>query len=167
MRILITTGLDQSQVGGPAQYGPRLKEEFEKLGHSVKLAQYGAIESALLRVWPRVLWADCVLALDTFSVGVPAVLASWLLDKRVIVRVGGDFLGESYVERTGEKITLKQFNENIPELKIKEKLIRYFTKVLTNLADKLVFNTEWQREMWQKSYNIPTSKSHVVKNYIP
>src|SRR3989344_4024229 len=167
MRILITTGLDQSQVGGPAQYGTRLKEEFEKLGHSVKLAQYGAIESALLRVWPRVLWADCVLALDTFSVGVPAVLASWLLDKKVIVRVGGDFLWESYVERTGNKTTLRQFNANFPELNFKERLIHYFTKILINLSDKLAFNTEWQRDIWQKTYNISHTKSCVVKNYVP
>jgi|SRR3989344_270936 len=167
MKILITTGLSSDNVGGPAQYGPRLKEEFERLGHSVKIAKHGSIESALFRILPKVLWADRVIALDTFSVGVPSVLAAKFLGKKVIVRIGGDFLWESYVERTGNKVTLKQFNANIPKLNFKEKLIFYFTKILIKLADKLVFNTEWQREIWHKQYDISYVKSHVVRNYIP
>jgi|SRR3989344_2199935 len=167
MRILITTGLTSHDTGGPAQYGPKLKEEFEKLGHAVKIAQYGSIESALFRVLPKVLWADRVIALDTFSVGVPTVLASRLFGKEVTVRIGGDFLWESYIERTGNKLTLKQFNTNIPKLNTKERLILYFTKILTKLAGKLAFNTEWQKDIWQKTYDISHVKSCVVRNYIP
>ena len=167
MKILITTGLRKADVGGPSQYGPRLKEEFERLGHSVKILQCGSIEGTLFRILPRVLWADRVIALDTFSVGVPSVLAAKLFGKKVVVRIGGDFLWESYVERTGNKITLKKFNANIPQLSIKERMILYFTKVLLKRADKLAFNTEWQKSIWQKSYNFPEAKASVVKNYIP
>ena len=147
MRILIATGLSPADVGGPAQYGERLSEEFQKLGHSTKIAQYGSIESALFSILPKILWADTVLALDTFSVGVPSILWARLLGKRVTVRIGGDFLWESYVQRTGEEITLNQFNSNIPKLNLKERIIFFFTKILTRFASQLAFNTKWQRDI--------------------
>src|SRR3989344_1940294 len=100
MKILITTGLSVSDIGGPFQYAPRLKEEFERLGHSVEIAQYNSIERALLGILPKVLRVDSVIALDSFSVGIPSVMAARLFRKRVVVRVGGDFLWESYVQRT-------------------------------------------------------------------
>ncbi len=167
MKILIATGLSLDNVGGPAPYGSKLKGEFEKLGHSVKIAQYGSIESALFRILPKVLWADRVIALDTFSVGFPSILIAKLFGKRVIVRIGGDFLWESYVERTGEKITLRQFNTNFPRLNTKEKIVRSLTKFLTNSAEMLAFNTEWQKDIWSKSYDISSDRTSVIKNYIP
>src|SRR3989344_438848 len=167
MRILITTGLSSGSIGGPAQYGPRLKNEFERLGHNVKLAQYGSVESAMLKIWPSVYWADYILALDTFSVGVPSVLAAKLFGRKVIVRVGGDFLWSAYVNRTNEPITLPDFYENMPKLNVKERLIFSFTKKMVAGADFLAFNTEWQREIWQKRYDISYLKSGVVRNYIP
>jgi glycosyltransferase involved in cell wall biosynthesis len=167
MKILITTGLSKGDVGGPAQYGLRLKEEFEKIGYKAKIVQYGSVESAFFKILPQVLWADRILALDTFSVGLPSVLLAKLFGKKVTVRIGGDFLWESYVERTGRKITLSQFNTQMPKLSIKEKLILHFTKILTKLADGLAFNTEWQKNIWHKTYNISSVKSCVVRNYIP
>ncbi len=167
MRILITTGLSAADVGGPAQYGPNLKYEFEEALHEVRVCKYGSIESALIKIWPQILWADIILALDTFSVGVPAVLAGKLLGKKVIVRIGGDFLWESYVERTGAKITLRDFNLHIPPLALKEKWILRFTQFLIKNAYKLVFNTEWQRSIWSRNYSIPPEKSFVIRNYIP
>lgn len=167
MKILITTGLSESHIGGPAQYGSNLKNEFEKLGHETRLRQYGSVESALLKIWPDAFWADKILALDTFSVGLPSVIAAKIFGKKVTIRVGGDFLWESYVERTGEQITLPKFNEHMPVLNTKEKIIFFLTKLLVRFVDKLAFNTEWQKDIWKKSYNIQDSKMRVVRNYIP
>lgn len=176
-KILITTGLSGADIGGPFQYAPHLKTEFQKMGHEVKVVSYGKTEISLpvgvrhlyffIKVMLSVLWADKVIALDTFSVGVPSMLATKLFKKMIMIRVGGDFLWESYVERTGEKITLKQFNSNFPNFNLKEKIILYFTKFLINYAEMLVFNTEWQREIWQRSYHIPETKTAVIRNFIP
>ena len=171
MRILITAPLSGVDIGGPTQYAPNLAKEFEELGYKVKIISYDRVEKILpiglrhiyffLKIIPSVIWADRIITLDTFSVGVPSVWATILFDKKIVVRIGGDFLWESYVERTGDKITLKQFNFHIP------KIILYFTKVLIRFADKLAFNTEWQRSIWENSYDISNVKSCVVKNYIP
>src|SRR3989344_8341883 len=135
MRILITTGLSKNDIGGPAQYGLNLKEEFEKLGHKVKLVHYRSIESAFFKLLHQVLWADKVIALDTFSVGVPSVLASRLFGKKILVRVGGDFLWSAYVNRTSEPLTLPGFYQKMPTLNLKEKVIFFFTKMFIGKVD--------------------------------
>src|SRR3989344_5325714 len=100
MRILITTGLGKNDVGGPAQYALSLKTEFEKLGHRVKVAKYGTIEHSILALCHHVIWGDFILALDTFSVGFQSTLWAKVFRKKIIVRVGGDFLWSAYVNRT-------------------------------------------------------------------
>ena len=63
-------------------------------------------------------------ALDTFSVAFPAVCAARLCGKKMIIRTGGDFLWEFYVERTGDLVLLRDFyNTRIGRLNFKERLI--------------------------------------------
>jgi len=176
MRILITTGFSGKDVGGPAQYGPKLSEQFQKLGHEVRIQTYEFEKKLpifishlyfLLRCLPNVAWADRVIALDTYTIGVPSVMAARLFRRKIIIRIGGDFLWESYTNRTSEKITLTDFNLNTPALNFKEKIIRIFTKYLTHKADVLAFNSDWQRKIWEKTYNINPNKTRVVRNFIP
>ena len=167
MKILIATGLEKSDIGGPFQYAHNLKAEFEKLGNKVKVAKYGSIEGTFLGIWPHAVWADKILALDTFSVGVPAVLAGKLLGKKTIVRVCGDFLWSAYVNRTGVSITLPEFYKSMPALNTKEKIIFHLYRWAIRNAGFLAFNTEWQRSIWEKTYDISYVKSGVVRNFIP
>lgn len=177
LNILITTGLSSGDIGGPAQYGPKLKEEFEKLGHKTRLILYGARERSLppwirhlyflLRVFIGTLWADKILTLDTYSVGAPSVLAAKLLGRKVIIRIGGDFLWSAYVNRTSKPITLPEFYKNMPKLSAKERLILFFMKKMLKGADHLAFNTEWQRNIWKLFYKIKEGRSSVVRNFIP
>lgn len=176
MRILITTGLSANDVGGPFQYGPNLANEFIDLGHEAKVVAYN-LEKKLpvglrhllffLRILPQVFKADVVIALDTFSVGVPTVLAAEIFNKKKIVRIGGDFLWETYVNRTGDQITLKQFYKKMHSLNRKEKFILLFTKFLVKGTDALVFNTEWQKSIWIPEYSILDKKTTVIRNFIP
>src|SRR3989344_3895390 len=142
MRILITTGLGRSDIGGPFQYAHNLEREFKKLGYEVRVAQYGSVEGSIFGIWKHAIWADKILALDTFSVGFPSVLAARLLWKKIIIRVGGDFLWSAYVNRTGESLTLPAFYKNMPKLSMKEKFLFSFTKITLALVDYLAFNTE-------------------------
>ncbi|MDB5266905.1 MAG: glucosyltransferase [Parcubacteria group bacterium] len=175
MRILITSGLSARDTGGPAQYGPNLANEFKKLGHEVDVVCYEFEKK--LPVGIRHLWfferiiskvwnADLVFALDTFSVGVPSVAAAALLGKRSIVRVGGDFLWESYIARTKEKLPLPAFYESHPVFNLKERIIFACTKFLAN-SSILAFNTEWQRGIWKEPYALDMTRTKVVKNFIP
>ncbi len=176
MKILITTGFSGKDVGGPAQYGPRLMDAFIEQGHEVRMMAYG-FEKKLpigvrhicffFKIIPKVIWAEKIIALDTFSVGVPSVMAAKLFGIKIIIRIGGDFLWEAYTHRTSEKITLTQFNTLIPNINLKEKIILSLTKYLTRNADVLSFNSAWQKKIWEKSYNIDPKRTTTIRNYIP
>jgi glycosyltransferase involved in cell wall biosynthesis len=172
-KILIATGIYPPEIGGPSFYAKMLSETFSGEGHAVSVATYGALKKIptglrhfiyALKIIPSVLTADFVVALDTFSVAVPAVFVSRLFGKKIIVRVGGDFLWEEYVERTHEKIFLSEFYKKHNEFSKKEKYIFRLTKYVLKNASSVVFSTEWQKNIFTKVYCPDASKVSVIEN---
>lgn len=176
MRILIVTGIYPPKIGGPAKYAKNLKEEWSKSGHTVKVKTFGIIERVLpslfrhffflIKTLPSALCADVIFALDTFSVGFPTVILSKVFRKKIIIRTGGDFLWEGYVERTGDLVLLKDFYKESKRLwSLKERIIFRITKWTLRNASALIFSTEWQKEIFIKAYNLPDSDIFIVENY--
>ncbi len=177
MRMLIATPLYPPDIGGPSKYAKEIEAELRRRGIPVSVVAWSRLELALpwgirhkvyfLRLLPRVLRADSVLALDTWSVGFPALCAAKLFRKKFLVRVGGDFLWEGYVERTAEMVKLSEFYTKPRKLSLKEKVILGATKFLVRHANALLFNTRWQLEIWQKAYGFTHSKARVLENEYP
>jgi len=174
MKILIATGIFPPDIGGPAQYAKNLAEEFKRRGQEIKVMYFKAEKKLppiirhclyFFRILFGLAGVDLVIALDTFSVGLPSVAAGRLLGKKIIVRIGGDFLWEAYVERTGDLITLKEFYERKTGLSAKEKIIYSATKFILNNASALVFSTDWQKNIWEKAYQMRPGKSYIVENF--
>lgn len=176
MNIILATGIYPPQVGGPAEYAFNFNAELVKRGHKVQVLSY-ELEKKLptgirhlyffFRVCRHALDADVVYAFDTYGVGVPSLFASMIFRIPLIVRVGGDFLWESYIERTGEKIPLSVFYEQVQSPTLKEQIIFWLTKLLVRWADVVVFTTEWQRDIWKKPYGVKERKIALVENYYP
>jgi len=174
LNILICTGIFPPDIGGPAYYAKNIEEEFLKEKHDVNVLTYG-LEKKLptgirhcfyfLKVLFELPKIDLIIALDTFSAGLPAVLAAKIFDKKTIIRIGGDFLWESYVERSGNLIALKKFYEEKPVLIFKEKIIFSLTRLVLKDSSAIVFSTEWQKNIWQKVYNMNLQKLFVVENF--
>ena len=133
MKILISTGIYPPDIGGPAQYARNLYETQKKQGHDVKVAAY-RWERAFptffrhflffLKIFRKGWDADLILVLDTWSAAVPTMYACKLMRKKYIIRTGGDFLWESYVERTGDLVLFKDFySTSLNKLSRKEKII--------------------------------------------
>jgi hypothetical protein len=111
--------------------------------------------------------ADVILALDTFSVALPGWLAAALTRRPLYLRIGGDFLWEQYVERTGTEVALPNFYTSPPQLNLKERLIFLVTKFLIHHATKSAFTTEWQKQLWLKPYRLSDNKKlTVIENYL-
>lgn len=175
MKIVIATGVYPPDIGGPAQYAYHLARTFKEEGHTVEVVSY-RVERKLpigirhlyyfFRLVPRLAGVDFILALDTFSVGVPALAAAALFGKKLLVRVGGDFLWESYIERTGHPIPLSRFYDEDRPFSLKEKVICMLSSLVFHHAHALVFNTSWQKYIVNKAYHIDNKKSFVVGNYI-
>ncbi len=174
MTIVLATGIYPPDVGGSAYYAKSLVEAFGRQNIQVKIKTY-TLEKRLptgirhiyyaVRLLPAVLGSQGIIALDTFSVGLPAVLVGRLLHKKVIIRVGGDFLWEQYVERTRKPVILRTFYTSLPLLTSKEKLIFWVTKKTLQLATTLVFSTKWQAKIWQGPYQLNDSKITIIENH--
>lgn len=175
MKILITTGIYPPKIGGPAQYAKNLKDELEKIGHQVTVKTYNMEDKLptgvrhiffFLKIILTVLKSEKVFILDTFSVGLPTVLACKILGKKSLIRTGGDFLWEQYVERTGKRVLLRNFYETEKlNFSTKEKIIFKLTKWTLDNTDKIIFSTDWQRQIFAKAYNMDLEKTFIVENY--
>ena len=108
---------------------------------------------------------DLIIALDMFSSGYPAVLAGKLFGKKTILRVGGDFLWETYVEKTGHLIKMPDFYAGKMRLSFKHKIIKQLQKFTLENAGALAFNSDWQRQLFIKFYNLSGKKLRVIENY--
>jgi glycosyltransferase involved in cell wall biosynthesis len=173
MRILIATGIYPPEVGGPARYASELERLWREAGDTVSVAvasrfnwlpsiarQIAFFKYCLLKG----LRADAIFALDTFSAAIPAYFSARLLRKKFVVRVGGDFLWEMYVERKKCDITLSKFCENLPtDFSLKEKIVLYFIKKMLCGADVVVFSVPWYQSLAEKAYG-PFVSSVVVEN---
>ncbi len=175
MKIFIATGIYPPDIGGPAQYAKNLDEVFKKLGHETAV-KFFRFEKRLptglrhlfyfFKILPAASRAEVVFALDTWSAALPALLAARLFGKKFIVRTGGDFLWESYVERTGDLVLFKNFYDASPgRFSSKEKLIFSLTGWVLRNASAIIFSTAWQRNIFAKAYGLDPSKLFIVENY--
>ncbi|MDB5204362.1 MAG: hypothetical protein JWP09_390 [Candidatus Taylorbacteria bacterium] len=173
--ILIATGIYPPQIGGPAEYTKNIEEVWKNEAYKVTV-KYFSFEHKLpsglrhiyflIKSFYAVMRADFILVLDTFSVALPIMIACKILNKKYIVRTGGDFLWESFVERTRKKVLFKDFyNTETNNFTSKEYFIFKVTKKILLNADKIIFSTAWQRDIWQNPYNIDISKTKIVENF--
>src|SRR3989338_596199 len=175
MKIIISTGIYPPQRGGPAKYAKNLKEAFSAEGVKVDVLKYG-IENALptgvrhvvffVKAFIKLMKADLYIALDQFSVGFPSVSAAKILGKKIIIRTGGDFLWESYVERTGDLVLFRNFYSGSKNnFSRKEKIIYSCSRWTMRNASAVIFSTEWQRNIFIEAYGLDSKKCFVVENY--
>ncbi len=175
MRLLVATGIFPPQIGGPAQYAKEITKEFVKQGHTVQVVTY-TLEKKLplffrhifffLKVIFKLKNVDAIVALDTFSVGMPAVFAAKLFRKKILIRTGGDFLWESYVERTGDMVLFRNFYDT-SRLKWnqKEKIIFFLTRLTLHNVSALIFSTQWQKDIFTQAYKLDPHKNFLVENF--
>jgi glycosyltransferase involved in cell wall biosynthesis len=118
MKVLIATPLYPPEPGGPATYVKLLEESLPKKGVEVSVLAFGAVRrlpkgirhmTYFFSVWRASRGVDVVYALDTVSVGLPAMLAAALWRKPFVVKVVGDYAWEQGKQRFGVTEDLDQF----------------------------------------------------------
>jgi glycosyltransferase involved in cell wall biosynthesis len=110
--------------------------------------------------------ADFILAFDTWSTGLPSVVVGLLTGTKVGIRIGGDYLWESYIERGGPFVKLSEFYTTSRKKTLKERIIFLGTKWLLKRAIP-IFNSEWLSKIWQSAYLLNVSKVSFVENVFP
>lgn len=178
MNILIGTPLTPLQSGGPAQYADHFSRTFTEAGHTVTTISFSQVSQFpsgirhLVLVWKMfrlMQQTDCALFLDTFSMALSGAVAAFISRTPYAVRVGGDFLWEGYINRTRDKIPLSKFYISKPRFSIKDRLIFFLQKyIVLKSATSIIFTTSWQKQIWNKPYNLKDKKSYIIENaYLP
>lgn len=120
MRLLIATPLLAPDIGGPATYVKILLNELPRHGVEIDIAFFGEVRhrSKVVRhlayfwlIFKKARGVDIVYALDPVSVGFPARLAAFLMGKKFMVRIAGDYAWEQGTQRFGVSDTLDDFSK--------------------------------------------------------
>jgi len=173
-KIIIATGVYPPEIGGPAEYARQLFETLLVQKYEVEVVPFGDLKSYptgirhvlyFLKLVSGCYDAEYVIALDTFSVGLPSVVFGKIFRAKTVVRVAGDFLWEAHVERVKKPILLSDFYTVSREFSLKEKIIFHLTRFVLTRSDGVVFSTVWQRDSMSRAYGLDASKTEVIENF--
>ncbi|MDD3284445.1 MAG: glycosyltransferase family 4 protein [Patescibacteria group bacterium] len=186
-KILIATGIYPPDIGGPATYSKELAKILKDQWYDVCILTYSNINISesdkdlkykLIRIkrtnkllnyikyfialCKNINNYDVVYAFDYFSAGIPSLIVSKLFGKKIMIRIGGDFIWERYLNISYTAETLK----NYYELGLyKKDLFRFFIiKFVLKSADRLVFTTNFQKQIFEKYYNLKSDRISVINN---
>ncbi len=105
--------------------------------------------------------AKIIFAQDLVSSGLPAALAK-RQGQKLVIRIGGDFLWEKMVNSGRSEVPFSQYYDQPKSLAEKIYLLIY--RFVMWRADKIIFNSEWQKGIYQRYFNLPTEKVTVLEN---
>jgi len=192
MKVIIATGIFPPDIGGPAIYVEKLAQELENKGINVKVITYSdnGINSnyqrsynfpvvRISRNYPLLIryflyfWnllkiakdADIIYAQDLFSSGLPAVLVKKILRKKLVIRLGGDFLCEKAITKRWFKGSLSTYYKQPKN--ILEKLFLKIAQYGLKRTDIIVFSTSWQKNIYLENYKISQDKIRIIENPFP
>ncbi len=124
MRLCIATPLTAPDIGGPATYTAFLQKHASAIGVTLTTVSFRDVRSLPKYIrhvlyFMKLLWhgksCDVIYALDTVSVGFPALIASIMLRKPFLLRVPGDYAWEQGRQRFGLTETLDEYL--VPEVR--------------------------------------------------
>ncbi|MCB9802529.1 glycosyltransferase family 4 protein [Candidatus Nomurabacteria bacterium] len=196
MKILIATGIFIPEVGGPATYIFNLAKELIGSGHQIiivtysdqniydldqdlpyqvvrvkrksgffgKFLNYYNYYKKLKEIYSKENF-DIVYSFDHFSAGIPVSILAKKIKKPIIIRVGGDFIWERYLSYAKKPVTLREFYQRSFHLKYENIRFNLIRKVFSQ-ADKIVFTTQFQKEIFAQYYKLPGSKLVLLNNPI-
>ncbi len=154
MTILIATGLFPPESGGPATYSKLLMDKLPGLGiearvlpfstvrHLPKVVRHAAYFFKCLR---QARGVDVIYAQDPVSVGFPAYLTALLLNKKFMVRLGGDYAWEQARQRHGIKDELDEFQTK--RYGLRTEALRSLQRFVVRRARAVVVPSEYMKRI--------------------
>jgi len=176
MKILIATGIYPPDVGGPATYSKLLNDELPKRGFTVEVLSFGEVRhlpkvmrhiSYFLKVLRKGRSTDIIYAQDPVSVGLPVCLASFLLRKKFILKVVGDYAWEQFQVQKAKTIkqdkliTPDEF-QNMPFDWLTE-LRRAIERGVARRAEKVIVPSKYLKTIIKK-WGVKEEKITVIYN---
>ena len=181
-KVILVTPHMPPTAGGPSIHAKKLLDHFstapnppsQMKGIQISLFNFEKYKKypsgirhllAFFSIFKKSVGKDTILALDGFTVALPSIFVGKILRKKVIIRVGGDFIYEQFLNLKQVDFLNFYKNFNLHKKFFSWKLyLKYLVQkfVLQN-ADEIIFNTSWQRNIFQQHYKL-SPKLYVVEN---
>lgn len=187
-RILLCAGVFYPDVGGPAIHVRKIAERLKKenlnpiviaYGDDPENKDFGFEVKRVSRKQNKIIqWllyffyalrfsfsSDLIYAFDPTAAGVPACIASWILRKPFLIRIGGDPIWEREAELGRRVMPIVNYYEQ--GLYKKDKPLLYLViKFIVKSADTVVFYNQFWKEFYNKYFGLSFKKIRIVKNPI-
>lgn len=143
MKLVIATPLYPPEIGGPATYARLLNENLPNYEVSIDVVKFADVKHLpklirhivyFVHIFRLLKNADVVLALDPVSVGLPACIAAWFLNKPFVVKIVGDYAWEQGRQRFGITLGLDAFT--------KQKEVTFFVKFLRTVQTRVALRAQ-------------------------
>jgi glycosyltransferase involved in cell wall biosynthesis len=182
MNIVLATGIFEPEAGGPATYTKELAHSLTKQGHTVTVLTYSHKSAyefdveypfTVVRVVRRFrvlnhlhyLWklfqvaknAECLYSFDVLSAGIPVRVVSMMRRIPYVVRIGGSYTWERYLDAGYTPCTLNEFYSQK-----KNKMFPFLgacTSWVIAGARGVVFNSRQQKDLYATVY--PGQKGQI------
>ncbi len=173
MRVLIATGLFPPEGGGPATYSKILQDELPKDGFEVSVVPFRDV-----RKWPKGIRhlvyffivlkksfeVDVIFAQDPFSVGLPSALVAFLMRKKFLLKIVGDFAWEQSQQRFNYTDTIESFQKS-EELSLMPKFMRAVERWVARRAVAVIVPSKYLGRI-VATWGVPKKNITVVYNGI-
>ena len=156
MKILLATGIFPPQIGGPATYAKLLSDELPRRGIDVEVASFSDYldKPKVVRhflyfreLFRKAQGVDLVYALDPVSVGLPALLASQIRAKKLVLRVPGDYAWEQGAQRFGVRETLDEFVRGRGKHPWQARLLKWVQAYVAEGAAKVITPSKYLKSI--------------------
>lgn len=170
MRILVATGLYPPEIGGPATYTKELEQGLPERGIEVTVVPY----SRARKYWKVVRHfayfcmlisaarpCQVIYAQDPVSVGLPAALAAFVLRKRFVLKIVGDYAWEQATQRAGFTGTLEEFQS--AKLSLFPGVLRSVERWVARRAVRIVVPSKYLAKVVSR-WQMAESRMSVIYN---
>lgn len=172
MKILVATGIFPPQIGGPATYSKLIYDELPKKGIAAEIATFGDYldKPKLIRhfLYFRELLrksadADMIYALDPVSVGLPALFASQVMRRKLVLRIAGDYAWEQGSQRFGVTDMLDDFAKAYKKYPWQVRVLKKIEKYVADGAVRIIVPSGYLKKI-VADWGVPPEKISVVYN---
>lgn len=171
-RILIAASIYPPDPGGPATHAKRQFEGFTEAGFEVRLvalAHYRRYPMGirhglyLFKLFAESQYVDIVYAHDALGVGLPALIVSKFMGKKMMARVGGDIPWEREAESRKTDLSMNEWYRTGLHIKNVSFLVSRF---VLRKVDALVVPSQLLADLYATYYGVRKNIISVIANPI-